>query len=63
MNNQVIIMKEDAIALFGSKSNLARALGIYRQAVSQWRDGHPIPQVQAMKIRYQLKPEQFGPAE
>lgn len=56
-------MKEDAIALFGSKSNLARALGIYRQAVSQWRDGHPIPQVQAMKIRYQLKPEQFGPAE
>ena len=28
--------KSDAIALFGTQTNLARALGISPQAVSQW---------------------------
>lgn len=28
--------KRDAIALFGSAANLARALGVSRSAVSQW---------------------------
>ena len=56
---KILITKEEAIEMFGSQAGLARALGIYRQAVSQWRDGEPIPQEQALRIRYQLRPECF----
>lgn len=53
------ITKEEAIAMFRTQAALARALGIGRQAVNQWKDGQPIPERQALKIRYQLRPECF----
>jgi len=59
MSTEIIILKEEAVAMFRTQAALAKALGIYRQAVSQWPDGKPIPQVQALKIRYQLRPECF----
>lgn len=34
----------------GGEAKLAKALGITRQAVHQWRLRHPIPQKQAMKL-------------
>jgi biotin operon repressor len=41
--------KRDAIAAFGSASDLARALGITRQSVSDW--GEDIPELRAYQIR------------
>ena len=41
--------KRDAIAVFGSASDLARALGITRQSVSDW--GEDIPELRAYQIR------------
>lgn len=38
----------DAVAHYGTKSALARALGITPQAVSQWPD--IVPAVQAIKL-------------
>jgi DNA-binding transcriptional regulator YiaG len=46
----MFIYKSQAVKLAGSDSNLARVLGITRQAVHQWRARHPIPQKQAMKL-------------
>lgn len=57
------IVKEQAVIMFGSQSALARALGISPAAVAQWKPGKPIPEAQALKIRYQLKREEFeGPS-
>jgi len=56
---KIQITKKEAVALFRTQASLARALGITRQAISQWGDNDPIPQVQAYKIRYQLRPECF----
>lgn len=53
------ILKEEAIELFGSQTAVAEALGISIQAVSQWEKGQPIPEKQAYRIRYVLKPEAF----
>lgn len=53
------ITKEQAIALYGNKVRLAEALGISKAAVSQWADDKPIPEAQALKIRFILKPEEF----
>jgi hypothetical protein len=53
-----VITKKDAIGMFRNKNRLAKALGITRQAVEKWPDG-PIPEKQALKIRYQLRPELF----
>lgn len=41
--------KEEALRLFGSASNLARVLGITRQAVSRWADD--VPLLRAYQIR------------
>jgi len=41
--------KDEAVRLLGSKSNVARALGISRQAVSAWGD-----EVPALRV-YQIK--------
>lgn len=57
------ILKEEAIALFGSQAALARALDISPAAVSQYRDGEPIPEKQALRLRYEIKPEAFQAAE
>lgn len=56
---EIKITKEEAVGLFRTQAGLARALGIERQAVSQWKDGEPIPEKQALRIRYQLRPECF----
>jgi DNA-binding XRE family transcriptional regulator len=56
---KIEITKEEAVEMFKTQAALARALGIYRQAVHQWKPGKPIPEVHALKIRYQLRPEQF----
>jgi len=53
------ITKPEAVKLFGSQANLARALGISTAAVSQWSQG-PIPKTQELRIRYELKPEAFS---
>lgn len=55
------ILKEQALAAFGNNgSELARALGIKPSAVYQWPDGKPIPEKQALRLRYELRPELFG---
>lgn len=41
--------KDEAIALFGSASSLARSLGITRQAVSRW--GEMVPPLRVYQIR------------
>jgi len=53
------ITKEDAVAMFRTKAALARALNISKAAVTGWEDGQPIPEKQALKIRYVLRPECF----
>jgi DNA-binding transcriptional regulator YdaS (Cro superfamily) len=58
MSAPVQITKQQAVEMFGSQAKLARALGIAKSAVSQWADG-PIPELQALKIRFLLKPELF----
>ncbi len=52
------LSKHEAIALFSSAKELAKALGISKSAVSQWPDG-PIPDRHDLRIRYELRPEHF----
>lgn len=58
------ITKEEAISLFGSgrgaQKRLAEALGLSKQAVSDWADGAPIPKEHDLRLRYELKPEAFA---
>jgi hypothetical protein len=54
-----MITKEKAIAAYKNASVLARALDICPQAVYQWEDGKPIPRLQEMRLRYELKPRAF----
>lgn len=58
MSSQFQISKARAVELFGNQRTLAQALGITEGAVSKWPDG-PIPSKQALRIRYELKPEAF----
>jgi len=51
------ILKEQAVAMFGSASALARALGIKPQAVSQWAAGEPIPERHQLRLRYEVLPK------
>jgi DNA-binding transcriptional regulator Cro len=53
------ITKAEAVALYGSQTALAEALGIGKSAVSQWPDG-PIKERHDLKLRYELKPEAFA---
>ncbi len=46
----MFIYKSQAIKWAGSKAELARKLGITRQAISQWPDRKPIPQERAMYL-------------
>ena len=54
----MFIWKSRAIKWAGSQTELARRLGISRQAVLQWKARHPIPQRQAMKLM-KIAPEEF----
>ncbi len=51
------IQKAEAIGMFRNKAQLARALGITRQAIDRWPDDKPIPEKHALKIRFVLRPE------
>lgn len=53
------ITKETAVSLYKTQAGLARALGINRQAVHQWPEGKPIPELHALRLRFLLKPEAF----
>jgi DNA-binding transcriptional regulator YiaG len=54
----MFIWKSHAIKWAGSQAELARRLGITRQAVNLWKPRHPIPQRQAIKLT-KLAPEEF----
>lgn len=55
------ILKEDALAAYGGVgTELAKALGITPSAVYQWEEGKPIPNEQALKLRFVLRPDLFG---
>ena len=53
------ITKEEAIGMYRTVSRLADALRITRQAIYLWKDGEPIPEYYALKLRFVLKPELF----
>lgn len=54
------ITKEQAIRLFGSVKALQTALGLKtHSAIYMWPDGEPIPENHALRIRYQLRPNDF----
>ena len=55
----MFIYKTKAIRKFGSKSALARYLGITRQAVHLWPDRKPIPQKHAIKLVNEFGEEVF----
>ena len=56
------ITRKQAVAAYGSVSALAKALGISRTAVYLWPEDAPIPELQSLKLRYELRPDVFGPA-
>ena len=56
MKKKPEILKEDALALYPTLTALADALGITKGAVSQWEDGKPIPEKQALMLRYVVAP-------
>lgn len=51
--------KTEALTLFDGPTELAKALDIKPQAVSQWEADRPIPRVHYMRLRYELMPEAF----
>ncbi|GLQ96441.1 hypothetical protein GCM10007863_08590 [Dyella mobilis] len=57
------IYKHEAVAAYGSQQALADALGISRTAVTMWPGEEPIPEVHELKLRYELKPQIFGPRD
>jgi len=57
--SSVEITKKAAIRVFGSQSNLARALKVTRQAVSKVPDG-ALPELWQMKLRYEIRPDVWG---
>ena len=57
----LIISKREALAAYeGSVAKLASALGITRSSIYQWPDG-PINEKQALRLRFILRPDIFGP--
>lgn len=54
--------KTEAKKLLGFKSDaqLARLFEISRAAVNQWPANEAIPELQYMRLRYELKPELFS---
>lgn len=64
MTTKIIITKEQALAAYGWKqAELARALKITSGAITQWLPGQAIPEAQALKLYYQLKPGAFASSE
>ena len=59
MQTETVITKEQAIALFKTQTALAEALGITKGAVSLWKNGEAIPEVHALRLRYEIMPHEF----
>lgn len=59
------IFKADVLRVYGTHQAAADALGIKRTAVTMWPDDKPIPEVHALRLRYEVNPGAFGepPAE
>lgn len=55
--SKISITKEQAVALYGTQVALAKALNITKGAVSQWPDGEPIPEKQALLLAYVIRPD------
>lgn len=51
--------KAEALQRFKNASQMAKALGITRSAVSQWPDDADIPREHELTILYVLKSEDF----
>jgi len=51
------ILKEQAVAMFGSVRALADALSVEPQAIYQWPDGQPIPEKRQLQLRYEILPK------
>lgn len=45
---QILMKKEDALKTFRSPSGIAKAIGVTKQAVSQW--GDTVPEASALKL-------------
>ena len=45
---QIVMNTSDAVKAFKSKAGVAKAIGISKQAVSQW--GSVVPEVSALKL-------------
>jgi len=55
-----MLLKEQAIGLFGSVKGLRDALGLRtRSAIYMWKPGEPIPEAHELRIRYELMPQAF----
>ncbi|MDI9240767.1 Cro/CI family transcriptional regulator [Lysobacter sp. LF1] len=57
---KITVVKEDAVALYGSVKGLATALGITGPAISQWEDRKPIPEKRSLQLAL-LWPGRFLP--
>ncbi len=55
----MFIYKTKAVKHFGSKTKLARELGITRQAIQHWPDRQPIPQKHALYLVKKYGEEPF----
>lgn len=52
-----MITLEDALRVYETKANLARALEITPQAITQWAG--KVPMKQQYRLKYELAPESF----
>lgn len=55
------ILKEHVLAHFGTQAAAAEALDITRQAIAMWPNDKPIPEIHALRLRYEIAPKVFGP--
>lgn len=56
-----MITKRQLIAHFKSQVAIADLLGITKQAVNNWPMDDPIPELQEMRLRYELASDVFPP--
>lgn len=58
-----MITVKDLLSYYKSKSAIARALGVSRQAVDQWGETTPIPSKRELKVRLELLPGYQWPCD
>ena len=54
-----MITTNTLLKYFKNRSEIARCLGITTQAVHQWPLDGPIPEMQEMRLKYELRPDIF----